>query len=118
MKKQVFSSNMTYEQWCKDSKGILQEAEEYNKWRIEAKGKLLTDIGPRIEAIRKKGYPGCGFHYDKERQFGQLIRSLAFPWQPSANHCKKVEDDKTNCMVYKVLFDALVREVEEAERSS
>lgn len=109
---------MTYEKWCKNSKAILQEAEEYNNWRRETQEKLLTDIGPRIAAVGKTGYLGCGFHYDTEIRFGKLVASLAYPWQPSANHCEEVESDRTTCMLYKVLFKALVRELEEAESSS
>lgn len=109
---------MTYEKWCENSKAILQEAEEYNNWRREAQEKLLTDIGPRIAAVGKTGYLGCGFHYDKEIRFGKLVASLAYPWQPCANHCKKVEDDWTLCLLNQVLFKSLVEELEEAESSS
>lgn len=107
---------MTYEDWRKNSKAILKKAEEYDKWRRETQHRLLTEIGPRIAAIGEKGYMGCGFHYEKERIFGNLIKTLSIPWQPSANHCEKIEDDRAGCIINKVIFNDLIEQIEEAEK--
>lgn len=108
---------MKYKDWCKNSKAIIQEAEDFNTWRKEKKHFLLTEIGPRIASLGKTGYYGCGFHYDMERHFAALIREMAIPWQPSANHCDKVEEDKLNTIMTKVLFNALISDIEEAEKT-
>jgi hypothetical protein len=108
---------MNYKNWCKESTKILAEAEVYNKWADEAKNNLLTNIGPRICKLGKTGYMGCGFHYGMEQSFGKLIVSLALPWQPSANWCADVEDDRMHAMVIKSVYRILIKDVEKAEKS-
>ena len=108
---------MTYENWCKYSAKILAEAEKYNKWADESKGFLLTKIGPKLEKLRKSGYMGCGFHYGLEQTFGRLFDKLALPWQPSANWCQNVENDRTSAIISKVIFKSLVDQVKDAEKS-
>jgi hypothetical protein len=108
---------MTYEDWCKNSKEILAQAENFNKWRIEAQNNLLENIGPRIAKLGKTGYIGCGFHYSMEQRFGKLINSLALPWQPSANHCDKITDEIASNIISKVCYEGLIKDVEEAEKT-
>lgn len=108
---------MTYEDWCKNSSKILKQAEEWNAWRKEAQHKLLTEIGPRIAKLGKRAYMGYGFHYSKEQTFGELVKSLALPWQPSANHCDKVKDQMCSNMTTRVIYEVLIEEIEEAEES-
>jgi len=108
---------MTYENWCKYSKKIIEESDKYNEWADKAKGNLLTNIGPRIEKLHKIGYYGCGFHYGLEQTFGRLIDTLALPWQPCANHCKNVENDRMKAIASKVIYKSLISQIEEAEKS-
>jgi hypothetical protein len=108
---------MNYETWCERSKEILADAERYNAWRDKATDRLLTDYGPRIAALNKVFYMGCGFHYGLEQEFGRLIAALALPWQPCANHCKQIEDDWTNSIINKVLYRGVVRSIVRAEHS-
>lgn len=108
---------MTYEDWCKNSEAILSEAKEYNNFATKAQYRLLTDIGPRIGKLGQVGYIGCGFHYGMEQSFGKLIVALALPWQPCANHCKKIEDDSIKAIINKVIFKSLLRDVIKAEHS-
>src|SRR6478609_4305261 len=108
---------MTYQDWCKYSTQILLEAEEFNSWQREIKEKLLLEIGPRIAKLGKTGYLGCGFHYDKEIQFGKLIQKLAYPWQPCANHCKKIEDQQLENLITKLMAEGLIEDIEKAEKT-
>lgn len=108
---------MTYEQWCQHSTATLKEAEEYNAWRKRAKSFLLTKVGPRLDALGKTGYMGYGFHYSLEQTFGKLVHGLALPWQPSANHCDKVEDDRACGIVRKVIYKDLLVSIMRAEKS-
>lgn len=108
---------MTYEEWCKCSKDILKQAEEFNSWRTNATKNLLTNIGPRIASLGETGYMGCGFHYDMEIRFGKLIASLAYPWQPSANHCEKITDEIASNIITEVLYEGLLEDVDKAEKS-
>ena len=106
---------MTYQEWCKDAKIILARAAVYNKFVQKAKQQLLTDIGPRIAKLGQTGYTGCGFHYHMEQQFGDLVKAMALPWQPCANHLDKVKDDSVNAILTEVLFEGLVEDVIKAE---
>jgi hypothetical protein len=108
---------MTYENWCLHSTAILAEAEAHNNWAEEAKEKLLTDIGPRLAKLNKSGYMGCGFHYSLEQDFGKLFGLLAICWQPSANWCKNVEDDRDKAMIARVIYKCLLDSVKKAEKS-
>jgi len=106
---------MTYQEWCESAKTILAQADAYNEWATKSKFYLLTDIGPRIAKLGQAGYVGCGFHYHMEQQFARLIDELAIPWQPSANHLDKVEDDSVKAILTEVLYAALLDSVVRAE---
>jgi hypothetical protein len=108
---------MTYEEWCKCSKDILKQADEFNNWRTNATKNLLTNIGPRIASLGETGYMGCGFHYDMEIRFGKLIAALAYPWQPCANHCEKITNEIANNIISEVIYEALLEDVDKAEKS-
>lgn len=108
---------MTYKNWCKHSKKILEEANKHNDWADRAKADLLTNIGPRLEKLHQTGYMGCGFHYSLEQTFGKLINSLAVSWQPSANWCKNVEGDRMSAMCSRVIYKNLIEQIEQAEKS-
>jgi hypothetical protein len=108
---------MTYEDWCKNSKQILAQAKEWNEWVDEKKHYLLTNVGPRIAQLGKTGYYGCGFHYEMEGQFGKLIISMMYPWQPSANHCEKIKDQMVSNVITKVIYEGLMEQIEKAEKS-
>ena len=108
---------MTYETWCKNSIDIIAEAEKYNEWVNIAKANLLTRLAPRIEKLSHQGYLGCGFHYELEQRFGKLIVSMAIPWQPSANWCANVEEDRAKSIITKVIYKSLLKQVRDAEKS-
>ncbi len=108
---------MTVKQWNEHGKVWLDLADKYNAWREEAKHRLLSEIGPRLASLGKSGYQGCGFHYALENQFGTLVAALCKPWQPCGNHCHKIEDDHSICTVNEVLFEDLIEQIEEAEKS-
>jgi hypothetical protein len=108
---------MTYEDWCKSSSAIIAEADKHNAWANKATHHLLTNIGPRIAKLGKSGYMGCGFHYSMEQSFGRLVDGLAIPWKPSANWCKKIEDDSTNAICKEACYRVLLDSVRKAERS-
>ena len=84
---------MTYQEWCKDAKIILEQADAHNEFVKKAKQQLLTDIGPRIAKLGQSGYTGCGFHYHMEQTFGDLV----------------------NAILTEVLFEGLVADVVKAE---
>lgn len=108
---------MTYDNWCKYSTQILKEADEVNNWADKAKSFLLINIGPRLEKLHKSGYMGCGFHYSLEQTFGRLIDGLAISWQPCANWCNKIEDDRMKYIGLKVSYRSLLNSIQRAERS-
>lgn len=108
---------MTHEEWRENYKVILAEADKYNIWRRKAQIRLLRDIGPRIAALSTKFYMGCGFHYSMEQKFGRLIDYLALPWQPSGNHCNKIDKDMSYSIVNQIIFKELLRQVRKAEKS-
>ncbi len=102
---------MDYTLWCQKSAEILAQAEEYNKWRKLAKENLLTRVGPQLATLGKTGYFGSGCHYSLEQEFGSLIKKLALPWQPCANHCDKIEDDILRNMTREVIYEDLLEQV-------
>lgn len=106
---------MDYETWCKRSKYILADAEEYNIWRKKAQKLLLTDAAPRIAKLGESFYTGCGFHYSLEQRLGKLIESLALPWQPSANHLDKL--DLWIPSIRRVGVTSLMESIAKAEQS-
>ena len=106
---------MTYVEWGRDAKIILEQADAHNEFVKKAKQQLLTDIGPRIAKLGQSGYTGCGFHYHMEQTFGDLVKAMALPWQPCASHLDKVEDDSVNAILTEVLFEGLVADVVKAE---
>lgn len=108
----------THEEKCKHLDFYIKEAETYNKWANETTHKLLTDIGPRLAALNKVMYMGCGFHYSLEQKFGKLLVSLAIPLQPCMNHYEKCKDNHMSSIITKVIFEGLVESVEEAEKSA
>lgn len=48
---------------------------KYTKWRKRV-NKGLPALANRVFALRGTGYIGCGFHYDLERQLGNLISGV------------------------------------------
>ena len=106
---------MTYENWCIHSKRIIAEAEIFNTWRNETLDRVMTNAGPRIAALGKVGYCGCGFHYSIVQTFGHLAGKLSMPWQPSANWCEKIEDDICSTIHVKVVAEALFQQLDDAE---
>lgn len=48
---------------------------KYIKWRQRV-NKGLPSLANRIFSLRGTGYMGCGFHYDLERQLGNLISGV------------------------------------------
>ena len=108
---------MTYEDWCKNSSAIIAEADKHNAWADKAKHHLLTNIGPRIAKLDKSGYMGCGFHYSMEQSFGRLIDGLAISWQPCANWCQNIEDDRMKAIGREACYQVLMNSVRKAERS-
>lgn len=108
---------MTYQEWCNNSKRIIEEADAFNQWRIAAKHNLLTNIGPELVKLEQSGYNGHGFHYGLEHTFGNLIVSLSLPWQPSANYCDRVEDQMHTNLITKVLYEDLLESVKNAHAS-
>lgn len=109
--------SMTYQEWCKHSSAVIAEAEEHNKWADKAKHHLLTNVGPRLAKLEESGYVGVGFHYSMEQTFGNLINKLAISWQPCANWCKNVEDDRDKALTNRVVYECLLKSVRKAERS-
>ncbi len=107
---------MTYKNWCKNSTSIIAESERRNAWMHKAKHNLLSKIGPRIAKLGKRGYMGCGFHYDMEQIFGRLIERMAIDWQPCANWCKNVEDDRMKAMGVEIGYKMLLKRIEKAEK--
>jgi len=98
-------------------KFYLQEAEEYNIWRKNAR-KVVAELTPRVYALGNKLYAGCGFHYSLEQELGQLITNLALPWEPCMNWIDKCPEQSAKCMVYQVCFEHLVKSVEDGEKSA
>lgn len=118
MKKRPTFVEETQEEKHKNILAYLKLAEKYNKWANKATEKLLTEIGPRIAAIGKTGYMGCGFHYAKEQTFAKLISNLAIPWQPSMNHYEKCKDEYFCTLTRKVIYDGLIEDIKKAEKGS
>lgn len=48
---------------------------KYTKWRKRV-NKGLPALANRVFALRGTSYLGCGFHYDLERQLGNLISGV------------------------------------------
>lgn len=107
----------TQEEKVKALHFYLKEAEKYNEWANKATEQLLTDIGPRIAALGKVLYMGCGFHYSKEQSIGKMLISLSIPWQPSMNHYEKCKDEFFSTMARKTIYECLVKDIIEAEKS-
>ena len=109
---------MTYEQWCDNSKALIAECAKYNQWRIRTMNRVLTNLAPRIAALRGRMYDGCGFHYGKEAELGKLIGFLAVPYQWSANHCGKIPDQRCEMITTQVIAEGLFNDVWKAELSA
>lgn len=108
---------MTPEEKSTELKHYIAHAKEFNEWQDKAKDRLLTEIGPRIAKLGQTGYHGCGFHYGMEQSFGRLIVDMAFPLQPTMNDFDKCKDNMCSAIVRKVLYNALVKQVEESEKT-
>jgi hypothetical protein len=106
---------VTYENWCIHSKRIIAEAEVFNTWRNETLDRVLTNAGPRIAALAKVGYCGCGFHYSIVQTFGRLADKLSMPWQPTASWCEKYENDVCGTIHVQVVAAALFEQLDDAE---
>lgn len=108
---------MKYEDWCKHSKAILAEAEKVNEWRRRSLEDLLTIHAPRVAALGASGYLGCGYHYEKVRTLGHLIRELALGWEPCANWCENVEKDRIKWIGLEVAYNVFTESLDDAEQS-
>lgn len=106
---------VTYEEFCKNVDAIMAENEKYDAWRVEAMGCLLANLGPRLQALGKVMYCGCGFHYSKEQAFGKLVHGLAMPIKVTANHCDKYADKLALRVCNEVMFEGLVEDIIRAE---
>jgi hypothetical protein len=107
---------MKYEDFCKNSKVILKEADEYKDWAKDAKYQLLTDLAPRVAKLGRSFYSGCGFHYALEERIGRVMLDLAkFHWQPTANWCENIEADQQTAMMNQILFDFLIDDIVKCE---
>lgn len=109
---------MTYEQWCQNSKALLAECAKYDQWRKRTKLAILTDLAPRIAKLSQQMYNGRGFHYSKEQSLGNLIVALAIPYQWCANHCAKIPEQRIDMITNQVIASSLFQEVVEAEKSA
>lgn len=80
---------------------------------------LMTNLAPRIYALSKKFYSGCGFHYGLEQQLGALVSALAVGDSPNTldmNDYSKLRDKAANWCVNEVLFEGLCEDVIKAEK--
>lgn len=55
----------------------LTRAEKYRDraWRKRVNA-AIPRLAERIFALRRKSYPGCGFHYSLEKRLGHLLSDL------------------------------------------
>jgi hypothetical protein len=109
---------MTYEQWCEHAPALLKECETYNKWRDRTMTAVLTNLAPRIAALRNVMYSGCGFHYAKEQTLGSVITDLAKHYQWCANHCAKIPNERVDMIITRVKVEGLFKDIAEAEESA
>ncbi len=78
-----------------------------NKWRVRALA-FGRNLVPRIAALSGTGYPGCGFHYEKERRVRNICRILDRPFGVS-------RIGMVRYLIVKVGLERLAREVAQAE---
>lgn len=75
---------------------------KYIKWRKRV-NKGLPSFANRVFALRNTGYMGCGFHYDLERQLGNLINGV--------NRTDREAFDFTYRIALKVLCSGLYKDI-------
>ena len=107
-----------YQDWLLHSKDLRKECEEYDQWRRRTMHNILTNLAPRVAALGRSFYSGCGFHYDKEAQLGKIITALSVCYQWSANHCEKIQEQRISMITNKVLVEGLFKDCAEAEKSA
>lgn len=49
---------------------------QFDKWRKRVR-KDLPNLANRVFNLRGKGYIGCGFHWNLEKDLGYIIRSVS-----------------------------------------
>ena len=49
--------------------------DKHIEWRKRV-NKNLPELASRVFALRGTGYCGCGFHYDLEKQLGNVIKGV------------------------------------------
>ena len=70
----------------------------------------------RVFALRKKAYPGYGFHHSMEKRLGKCSAGVNDLEDASMYHGDR-EDVIANQIVLKVIVEELFKRVAEAERS-
>lgn len=80
---------------------------KYTKWRQRV-NKGLPILANRIFNLRGKAYMGCGFHYDLERQLGNLISGV--------NRTDRESFDFTFRIAMKVLCTGLYKDIINIEK--
>lgn len=79
---------------------------KYTKWRKRV-NKGLPALANRVFALRGTGYIGCGFHYDLERQLGNLISGV--------NRTDREAFDFTFRIAMKILCTGLYKDITRIE---
>jgi len=81
---------------------------EFTKWRRRV-NKSLPALANRIFALRGTGYKGCGFHYDLERQLGNLISGV--------NRTDREAFELTYRIALEILCTCLYKDITKIENS-
>lgn len=89
---------MTYQEFCDSIKELKKQEAEYNEWRKKAIQTLLTEIGPKLSKCHD---------YTDLKHFGNLLTYLALPVDFTAAQCEKIQDQISEMVINKVLFDEL-----------
>jgi hypothetical protein len=97
---------------------LLSREPEINRWRERTLHKLLVDAAPRIDALSRTFYEGCGFHYEMLNQLGNLIRGLSVAFQPHMNWVDKNWEEYQVWQVRKVVASGLFNDIRKAEKSA
>jgi len=98
----------------------IERCSEFRVFREMARETLMNNLAPRIYALSKRFYVGCGFHYGLEEALGNLIRGFAICENPNninMNSYDYIIDREGMWVLYEVLFEGLCHDVIEAEES-
>lgn len=94
---------------------------EFEPKQEKMKKHLMTNLAPRIYALSKKGYMGCGFHYDMEQQLGKMINKFAIGHRVSnltMNSYPEIQNIHADIIISEVIYKELCKNVKKAERSA